>query len=129
MTEQITLSLPVEVLQRAQLLAQKSGRAVNDILAETIELSLRPLGAEGPDDPPMATWSDEGVLAATEAELAPTADQRLSGLLHRQQAGTLAAAEQPELQGLMEMYQRGLLRKARALREAIRRGLREPVQP
>jgi len=77
----------------------------------------------------MISWSDEEVLAATESELPCLEDQRLSDLLHRQQAGTLAAPEQPELQVLLEMYQRGLLRKAQALREAVRRGLREPLQP
>ena len=44
MTTQITVTLPDAVLRRAELLAQRTGRAVADVLAETIELSLRPLG-------------------------------------------------------------------------------------
>jgi hypothetical protein len=41
---QITVTLPTEVLQRAEQLARCTGRSVDQLLAETIELSLRPLG-------------------------------------------------------------------------------------
>ncbi len=56
-------------------------------------------------------------------------DERLSDLLDRQQAGSLSVAERSELTALMALYQRLLLRKAQGLREAVRRGLRRPVQP
>jgi len=128
MTEQITVTLPTAVFQRAQVLAERAGRPVNDLLAETIELSLRPLGVEE-DVRPLAAWSDEEVLAGASAEMPQQLDHRLSELLHRQQAGALADVERSELQGLMECYQRGLLRKAQALREAVRRGLMGPLQP
>jgi len=55
----------------------------------------------------------------------PTQDQRLSTMLDRQQAGELTEAERPELLALMQVYQEGLLRKAQALHEAVRRGLCE----
>jgi hypothetical protein len=77
----------------------------------------------------MTEWSDELVLAATDDPGLSTADDcRLSELLNRQQAGILSAAERPELTRLMEVYQTCLLWKARALREAVRRGLRPPLQ-
>jgi hypothetical protein len=50
-------------------------------------------------------------------------------LLDHQQAGTLTSSEQAELVALMQVYQQGLVRKAQGLREAVRRGLREPLQP
>ncbi|WP_225894433.1 hypothetical protein [Atlanticothrix silvestris] len=53
----------------------------------------------------------------------PEQDSRLSELLDRQQAGTLTNDDRPELQVLMQIYQEGLLRKATALREAVKRGL------
>jgi hypothetical protein len=56
-------------------------------------------------------------------------DGRLSDLLDRQQATSLTAAEHSDLTALMALYQRLLLRKAQGLREAVRRGLRQPVQP
>lgn len=52
-------------------------------------------------------------------------DRRLSLLLNKQQAGKLIEAERVELSALMQVYQEGLLRKAQALSEAVRRGLRE----
>jgi hypothetical protein len=129
MGTQVTLTLPDEVFQRAELAARRTGRPVADLLTETIELSLRPLGHPSDEEKPLTSWSDEELLAAADAGMPPAADQRLSELLDRQQAGLLTDAERPELAALMQMYQEGLLRKARALREAVRRGLREPLQP
>lgn len=127
MTDQITLTLPTEILQRAEQLARCTGRSIDQLLAETIELSLRPLGTSSDD---IAECSDELVLdAADDPGLSSADDRRLSELLHRQQAGILAEMERPELTGLMEVYQTQLLRKAQALREAVRRGLRPPLQP
>jgi hypothetical protein len=74
-------------------------------------------------------WSDADVLAAADASLSVDEDDRLSELLDRRQAGTLTDAERTETAALMQRYQDGLLRKARALREAVRRGLREPPHP
>ena len=127
MNGQVTLTLPAEVLERAELLAQRTGRAVNDLLAETIELSLRPLGTTLAGNGAPEDWPDEGVLAAAALEMQPADDLRLSSLLARQQAGNLTDSERPELMGLMQVYQERLLVKAQALREAVRRGLREPL--
>jgi hypothetical protein len=66
-------------------------------------------------------------MAAVDAELPDADDRRLSDLLDRQQAGALSPSEQSELTGLMERYQQGLLRRAFGTREAIRRGLRQPL--
>jgi hypothetical protein len=41
----------------------------------------------------------------------------------------LSDTERGELLTLMQVYQEGLLRKAQALHEAVRRGLREPPAP
>ncbi len=77
---------------------------------------------------PIGELPDQAVLALAEQEMEAAQDRRLSLLLARQQEGSLTAAEQAELLALMGVYQRGLLQKARALREAVRRGLREPLQ-
>ena len=129
MTTEITVTLPEAVVRRAELLAHRTGRAVEDVLAEAIELSLRPLGTVAAEETPITGWSDAEVLAASEAELSAAEDTRLSELLDRQHAGPLNTGERAELSVLIERYEEGLLRKAQALREAVRRGLREPLQP
>jgi hypothetical protein len=129
MTAQITVTLPEDVLQRAELWARRAGRPVTELLAEAIELSLRPLGAPPNGEKPLAAWSDEEVLAAADAQMPAADDQRLSELLYRQQAGLLSDAQRGELAALMQLYQAALLHKAQALREVVRRGLREPLQP
>ncbi len=127
MSAQITLNLPEEIMERANQWAKFTGQAVDDLLAEAIELSLAPL--EGDVAASLENWSDEKVLAATNTQMSPAEDRRISELLGCQQGGVLTEQERMELRSLMTVYQGGLLRKARALREAIRRGLREPIQP
>jgi len=125
---QVTLHLRDEVYQRAAMVADRSGRPVADVLSESIELSLNPLGVSGNGDNP-AEWTNEEVLEAATAKMPAKQDKRLSELLDAQQAGELTEADRAELTALMLTYQRGLLRKAQGLREAVQRGLREPLAP
>ena len=129
MSAQITVTLPEDILQRAELLARRMGRPVSELLSETIALSLQPLGTAASQSEDFRSRSDAEVLNATAAEMQPVDDQRLSSLLDQQQAGTLTSPERAELTGLLQLYQALLLRKAEALREAVKRGLREPLQP
>jgi hypothetical protein len=50
MTDQVTLTLPSALLEKAEILARRAGRPVGELLAETIELSLQPLGDAARDD-------------------------------------------------------------------------------
>lgn len=127
MSTQLTLDLPENLIARARTIAQRAGQSVNDLLAESIELSLKPWGTASEDD--IHQCGDEEVLKACGLELSAEDDCLLSELLQRQQAGTLPVQEQAELASLMQVYQEGLVRKAEALREAVRRGLRGPVLP
>jgi hypothetical protein len=127
MSTQVTLILPDEVYERAERLAQLSQREVTAILAEMIAVSLPALRAGSEAPPAVATLSDEEVLALTDLRLPATEDRRLSALLDRQQAATITETERADLGSLLQLYQEGLLRKAQALEEAVRRGLREPL--
>lgn len=128
MTTQVTLSIPDEVLEKATSLANFMGQPVDDLLTEAIRSSLLPLDLIT-DLKPISNWSDEEVLAATKEDLTPAENSRLSELLQKQQASEINDAEKRELQTLMALYQTKLLRKARALNEAVQRGLKEPLQP
>jgi hypothetical protein len=77
----------------------------------------------------LSTLNDREVIALTELQMEPTQDQRLSQLLQTQQERPMTTAEQFELEMLMEIYQAGLLRKAQALNESVKRGLRQALSP
>ena len=77
---------------------------------------------------PVEDLPDEELLALADLQLPADEDRRLGQLLDRQQAGELTGAERAELDALMQNYRVGLLRKSQALREAVRRGLREPLE-
>ncbi len=127
MSTQITITLPDEVYQRAERFARLANRDVASVLADTIQLSIPPISVNILDLEPISDLSDERVLALTELQMEPEQDARLSKLLDRQQAGILVEDERLELQTLMQIYQEGLLRKATALTEAVKRGLTEPL--
>lgn len=127
MSTQITITLPDEIYQRAEFFARLANRDVASVLADTIQLSIPSVRANVLDLEPVSDLSDEQVFALTELQMEPDQDTRLSELLDRQQASLLAEDERLELQALMQIYQEGLLRKATALSEAVKRGLMEPL--
>jgi predicted transcriptional regulator len=129
MTTQITITLPDEVYQRAERFARLANRDIASVLADTIQLSMPLIGAGSLDLMPVSELTDEQVLALTALQMEPSQDARLSELLDRQQAGLLTDGERIELQVLMQIYQEGLLRKATALSESVKRGLIEPLEP
>jgi hypothetical protein len=73
--------------------------------------------------------TDAEVLATADAMMPEPEDSRMSELLRLQGAGRLTAADRSELGALMEMYKRGQLRKALAMVEAVKRGLRPRLGP
>ncbi|MBD2516395.1 hypothetical protein H6G93_15505 [Nostoc sp. FACHB-973] len=127
MSTQIIITLPDDIYQRAERFARLANRDVASILVDTIQLSIPPVSGEITDLEPVSVLSDEQVLVLTELQMEPEQDARLSELLDRQQSGTFTEGECPELQILMQVYQEGLLRKATALSEAVKRGLIEPL--
>jgi hypothetical protein len=127
MSTQITITLPDEVYQRAERFARLANRDIASVLADTIQLSIPAISPEAAALEPLSTLSDEQVIALTQLQMEPEQDARLSDLLDRQQSGILTETERKELQTLMQIYQEGLLRKATALSEAVKRGLMEPL--
>jgi predicted transcriptional regulator len=126
MSANITLSLPDVVYRRVQRLAEQSGRDMADIL-ETVVSAAVP----GEDIAPATAverLNDADLLRMAESEMDAAQSARMSELLERQQAGTLSDIEQFELSLLLHRYQEGSLRKAEALAEAVRRGLRSPIR-
>jgi hypothetical protein len=127
MSTEITLTLPDSIYQRASRLASVTNRPVAEVLAEVVSVSLPPVEAMN-DVTPVSQLSDQAVLALSELNPDKAEDERYSELLDRQQAGIMTEAERVELSALMQCYQWNLLRKAEALAEAVKRGLREPLK-
>jgi hypothetical protein len=129
MATRVVVTLQDDIYERVERLAQLTSRDVSELLADTISLSLPPLHLSAEPVKGIAALSNEEVLELSNLRLSPKQDRRLSTLLHKQQERDLSTREQTELLALMACYQEGLLRKAQALHEAVRRGLREPLEP
>ena len=127
MATEIILNLPDDVYHQAARLAQLMNQDVKHVLMETIENALSPLGSSDLALTPVEELSDSEVLATADLRMDEMKGKRLGKLLDRQQAGRLSEAERHALVALMQVYHENLVRKAQALREAVRRGLREPL--
>jgi len=128
MSTQIILNLPDETYQRAAQYAAYAERDLSEIIAAALASTLPSLDAID-QLRAIAEFPDREVLALAELRMEPEADRRLSQLLDRQQAGELSDLERAELAALMRTYEMGLLRQSQALAEAVRRGLRPPLEP
>jgi hypothetical protein len=122
---QITVTLADKLYQSAQEVAHLTGRPVEDVIAETIEIGL-PL-REAASAPPVEGLSDQEVMQLTALQMDEVQSERLSLLLDHQQAGKLTDAERIEMRALMQIYEDGLLRKAQGLAEAVNRKLIPPL--
>jgi len=127
MSTQITIKLTDEAYQQAERFAKLANKDIASVLAETIQNSILPTRNDVLDLEPVSTLSDEQVLDLTQLQMEPDQDADLSRLLDRQQEGLLTTDEKASLSFLMQIYREGLLRKATALSEAVKRGLIEPL--
>jgi hypothetical protein len=119
-TLQVTLS--DETFARFKRLSEVTGLDLETIL-NAMPLLATSLLREC-DTTPLHTLTDEAVMALADTRMETTQSLRLSQLHTQQNAGHLSVSEQEELQLLMGVYQAGQLRKAEAMVEAVRRGLR-----
>lgn len=120
MSEPITIQISEQVLHRAKYKALQSQKRIEEILSDWLERIIR--------ETPVDELPDEEVLALTELQLTPLQEANLSDLLVRNREDALDVAGRRKLDELMRLYEHGLLRKAQALRVAVQRGLREPLQ-
>jgi lactam utilization protein B len=120
MRRQVTIQVSEHIIRQASQVAPQTRRSVEDVLAAWLEsvTTERPIGE----------LSDDEVLALAELGLSDEQYTSLSELLERNREGALDADEQRTLDEIMRLYERELLRKSQALRVAVQRGLREPLQ-
>lgn len=115
MTQTITLQLSDDLVSIAQAEAERSAKPLNVVLVQWIERG-------GGDD--LERLSDQELLAVCDSTMDIHSHKNLSDLQARNREGDLSAPERMRMQELLDVYQRGLLRKAKALKIALGRGLR-----
>jgi hypothetical protein len=125
---EVTLSIPENIFQHAARLSEATQLNVSHILADALAFTLPTLeGALAAE--PVSQLDNEKVLALSESQMPSEHDERLSELLDKQREKKLTVTEATELLSLMLLYRSGWWRKTEALVEAVKRGLRPPLQP
>ena len=119
MSETVTVEVPEGLLQSARAVAAQTQRRVEDVLAEWLERTAAIL--------PIEQLSDEQVLALRDLQLPAEQQSELSELLAEHSERTLSAPERARLDVLLDLYQQGMVQKARALAVAVERGLQPPL--
>ncbi len=118
---EVTLNLPDNIYRSFQKLADRTSQPIDEVIAEKLQNNY---WAEGsPSEVDISAFSDVEVLELANLKLSKQQDRRLSKLLENQRESRITASEKIELEGLMELYRKGNLRKAQGCLEAIKRGL------
>jgi hypothetical protein len=128
---QITIDLPVSLVESAQCLGKATERELSEVLIDTLEIILptfNNLSAVG-NHLEVSHLLDSEVIELANSKMDAVQNQRLGELQAKGKNTGLTEAEGYELLVLISIYQMGQLRKSIALAEAVKRGLREPLIP
>ena len=116
---QITLKLNESTYKRAQDIAERTGKPIEEVLSDWMNRFA--------DDVPMELLSDKEILDLADAMLPQHEQDELNDLLALNSEGQIDAEQQVRLDELMAIYHNLLVRKAEAIAVAVERGLREPL--
>lgn len=119
MAEIVTLQLPENLAQKAKEIAAFTHRRLEDVLLEWIDRAITEL--------PVESLPNEQVLAMCDLQMEAEQQAVFSDLLARQREEEINDLEARQLDELMQVYRRGLVSKARALKVAVERGLIPPL--
>jgi hypothetical protein len=131
MPQTITLTLPDNVLQPVQRVAQATKQSVEELLVTALQAALPTL--EGLPSAVMQhlvaleSLDDEALWRVMLETVSPDQQHRLHDLLIRNQAGVLTASEHEQLAVLQQQAALVMLRKARAAVLLRFRGKRVPT--
>jgi hypothetical protein len=125
MSEQVILNLPDHLwCKRSYRLAKQvhevaalTQRKLEDVLIEWLDRGSQ-------DEIAIADLSDEQILKLCDLQISEPEQIRMSLLLEKQRESMLQQGELEQLDGLLQVYRRGMVRKAEALKVAVSRGLR-----
>lgn len=126
----VSVQLPESLFRRLQYIAEITHRQVEDVLTTTVNVALPPdpnLPSDLADElAAMTMLNDDALWAATELSLSPAQQRRMNQLAHAGGIRPLTAAESAELARLQDLYDRSVLRRARALSILAHRGYEIP---
>lgn len=115
MSEQITLQVSSNVLQHAAQIAVRTQQNLENLLSGTLESFYA--------EPPVQSLSDQEVITLAQSKFSDAEQELFGDLLYENREGLLTPERREELDRMMKVYERGQLRKAEALEEAVKRGL------
>ena len=115
MNQEITLQISDRIIQQAAIAAAKKKHRIEEVLADWLESLFQEKFAD--------KMSDEEILALTKMQISPAEQERLSELLFKNREVGLKKKEQRELDLMIEISERNMLKKSEALRIAVERGL------
>jgi len=126
MLRAVNVPIPEPLFERLQRVAARTFRPVEDILSSALEVAL-PLDPDLPQEvadelAAMSFFSDDALQAATQSSIAPAQSERLRQLVHAAGERALNAAEQAEMDAVLQLHDRAVLRRARALAIVTQRG-------
>ncbi len=129
MAVEITLSLPVDVIERAKRFGWATRRDVETVLKDALEMMWPPTDDSPVNDidSPVSELSDNEALALADSKMDIVQNRRLGELQAQGKTEGLSVAQRYELRTLLQIYQLGQIRKSEGLAEAVSRGLREPA--
>ena len=119
MNHEVTLQVSDKLIKQAALYAVRKKRRVEEVLSDWLEGVFQ--------DKFTDKMSDAEILALTKIQISSEEQERLSDLLFRNRETGLSLDEQQELDLLIEISERNMLRKSEALRIAVERGLINPL--
>ena len=119
MTERFTVELPDRTAQIIRAIAARTGRKEDAILSDLIDRSVSEI--------PVSALPDGELLAIADMMMNEQDQEELADLLDDQREGQLDPEKRIRLDELMQVYRRGMVRKSEALKIAIQRGLRLPL--
>jgi hypothetical protein len=119
MSETVTLEIPDELARRARALAAATHRRFEDAVVDWLRRAV--------EEPAVESLPDNALLDLCDGMLSAADQEDLAALLTSHREGSLSGEDTARLDELMASYRRGLVLKARALKEAVARGLRPPL--
>ncbi|HEV3145338.1 MAG TPA: hypothetical protein VGZ47_15710 [Gemmataceae bacterium] len=117
MTETVTIELPSDLAQTARAVAGQSHKRLEEVLVDWL-YRARMVDIE------MESLSNEQILGICDGQMKQQDEQELAELLANNREESLTDECRNRLDVLMNDYRQGLLRKAKAWKIAVDRGLR-----